>query len=258
MRKNLSFLLTVGIIVMLFIGCSSHAYKVPVERELLKSYLLGDTYHTKIGDKMISFKYGRAYVMFEAKETCLSDDPKVPSILKGDAWVAWFGDSDEIIILKENSRLHAHQAGWYYDYGLRLDINEAFILKEKPCVAVFINTPHVYLADYSKYKKRSKSWNKDKLDIFKLSDEKYYSGDDLRQSELIFNGREKDTVFLLYREYTGTGLARTPFYQQLRYNIKDSSIINFKSLRVEVLDATNEGITFKVLSDADVPWMRIG
>lgn len=241
--------------VMLLVGCTSYASKIPVERELLKSYTLGTTYYKTIGDRMMLFKYGKAYITFEAKETYLSDDPKYPSVTKGGAWVAWFGDRDEIIILREKSNWRAYKArGWYYDWGLRL--KKSSKVKEKPWVAVFINNPSVYLADFTKYEKSRKLWSKDKLDIFKLSDEKYYSGDDLFLAELLYTGREKDTVFLLYREYTGKGMARTPFYQDLRYNIEESSIINFKSLRIEVLTATNEGISFKVVSDGDVPWMR--
>jgi len=253
MRKNLSFLLTLSVMVMLLVGCSSFASKIPVERELVKSYSIGTTYHTKIGNKMMSLKYGKAYMMLEAKETCYSDEPKLPGILKGDVWVAWFGNKNEIIIMKENCNLNAYK-GWHYGYGLRLE--KSLVLKEKPFVEVFIPTPHLYTASFTEYKKKTKLWTKDRLDIFKLLDEKYYAGEDLFKSELLYNGREKDTVFLLYREYTGEGMARSPFYQQLRYNIKDSSVINFKSLKIEVLDATNEGITFKVVSDGDVPWMR--
>jgi len=253
MKKNLALFLKLAVMVMLLVGCSSLAYKFPVERELVKSYSLGTTYYTKIGDSMMSFQYGKAYMMFEATETCYSDDSRWPGIMKGDVWVAWFGDSDGIIIMKKGSKLNAYK-GWHYGYGLKLD--NSYVLTEKPFVEVYINTPHLYTAGFTEYKKNTKLWPKDRFEVFKLLDKKYYAGEDLLKSELLYNGREKDTVFLLYREYTGEGIARSPFYQQLRYDVKESSIINYKSLRIEVLNATNEGITFKVISDEDVQWMR--
>lgn len=253
MKKNLALLLKLVVMVMLLVDCSSFAYRIPVERELVKSYSLGTTYYTKIGDSMMSFQYGKAYMMFEATETCYSNDSRWAGILKGDIWVAWFGDADGIIIMKENYKLNPYK-GWHYGYGLRLD--NSYLLKEKPFVEVFINTPHLYTADFTEYKKTSKLWPKERFDVFKLLDKKYYAGEDVLRSELLYNGREKDTVFLLYREYSGEGGTRTPFYQQLRYNIKDSSTINYKSLKIEILDATSEGITFKVISDEDVKWMR--
>jgi len=227
-----------------------------VERELFKSYKLHNDYEAKVGEKMILLKYGKAYKIFQAKEDYSSDDTKYPKILKNEPWVAWFARKNDCILLKGAGNWRAFRTiGWYYDWGLRLE--NCNKLKENPWVAVYINTRDIYSVDYAETKKRNKSWSKDKLDIFQQMDEKYYAADDLFISELVYTGKEKETVFLHYREYTGAGLARSPFFQQLRYDIEKTSIIKFKSLSIEVLNATNESILFRILSDENVPWMRI-
>ncbi|HEV2532829.1 hypothetical protein [Phenylobacterium sp.] len=67
------------------------------------------------------------------------------------------------------------------------------------------------------------------------------------RQELIYNGRSGDTIKFLYREFAGD-LARPPFSQDVQYDLKDSKIIGFKGVRVEVLDATNTHLSYRVLS----------
>ena len=63
--------------------------------------------------------------------------------------------------------------------------------------------------------------------------------------ELIYNGRVGDAVRFIYREFTD-GLARPSFTQEVQYDLSMSSIIGFKEARLEVLEATNTEIRYKV------------
>jgi hypothetical protein len=73
--------------------------------------------------------------------------------------------------------------------------------------------------------------------------------------EIIYSGINDKTINLLYREYDKKDLARTAFYQNLSYTIKDNepSLIRFKDLEIKVLKAGNEGIEFTVLKDDSTP-----
>ena len=67
------------------------------------------------------------------------------------------------------------------------------------------------------------------------------------RQELIYNGRSADTLKFLYREYS-SDLLRAPFSQEVQYDLKDGMTIGFKGVRIEVVEASNTKIKFRVLS----------
>lgn len=67
------------------------------------------------------------------------------------------------------------------------------------------------------------------------------------KQELIYNGRSSSTVRFLYREFGGE-MIRADFNQDLMYDLNESSEIGFRRVRIEIIDATNSSITYKVLS----------
>ena len=73
--------------------------------------------------------------------------------------------------------------------------------------------------------------------------------------ELIYDGIMNGVISISYREFVDN-LARSAFYQELKYDLKESKKISFKTIKIEVLKATNNNITFKVLDDGGLPWMH--
>jgi hypothetical protein len=67
------------------------------------------------------------------------------------------------------------------------------------------------------------------------------------RQELIYNGRSGDTIKILYREHSGD-LLRAPFSQDVQYDLKEGSTIGFKGARIEVINATNIKILYRVLN----------
>ena len=63
--------------------------------------------------------------------------------------------------------------------------------------------------------------------------------------ELIYNGRVGDAIKFIYREFND-GLARPSFTQEIQYDLSRSSIIGFKEARLEVIEATNTVIRYRV------------
>jgi hypothetical protein len=70
---------------------------------------------------------------------------------------------------------------------------------------------------------------------------------DYFKQEFIYNGRVGDALKFAYREYIND-YARPAFTQDLRYDLSETKIIGFRGLRIEVLNATNTEIQYKVIN----------
>lgn len=69
------------------------------------------------------------------------------------------------------------------------------------------------------------------------------------EKEILYSGREGSILHIMYREYTWNGYARSPFFQQVYYDMKSSDSIVFQDWAIKVLDSNNEHIRFKVIKD---------
>lgn len=67
------------------------------------------------------------------------------------------------------------------------------------------------------------------------------------KQEFIFNGRVDNSLKFIYREFNGD-LARPSFTQEVQYDLNQSNIIGFKDLSIEILNATNQEIEYKVIT----------
>jgi hypothetical protein len=63
--------------------------------------------------------------------------------------------------------------------------------------------------------------------------------------ELIYNGRIQNGVKFLYREFS-KDMIRAPFSQEIQYDLAESKNIGFKGARIEIIEATNNYITYIV------------
>ena len=66
--------------------------------------------------------------------------------------------------------------------------------------------------------------------------------------ELVYSGATKDSLNLLYREYTPQDLARPAFTQNLTYD-RNSASLRFREVQISVLSADNEAIRYVVQAD---------
>jgi hypothetical protein len=74
------------------------------------------------------------------------------------------------------------------------------------------------------------------------------------KAELIYTGISKKTIKISYREFI-KDMARPAFYQELNYDLDQSDIIQFRSLKIRVIYADNSGIKFIVVDDGGLPWI---
>ncbi len=70
--------------------------------------------------------------------------------------------------------------------------------------------------------------------------------------ELIYNGKNDNDIKLFYKEYIFVEADRrikSKVSQELTYNLDESDIVRYKNYKIQVLKATDEAITYKVLED---------
>lgn len=68
------------------------------------------------------------------------------------------------------------------------------------------------------------------------------------QQQFIYNGRIDNYVKFTYREFSFGGYARDAFTQDVQYDLDEGNVIGFKGSRIEILEATNRQITYKLIS----------
>jgi hypothetical protein len=70
---------------------------------------------------------------------------------------------------------------------------------------------------------------------------------DYFKQEFIYNGRVGNGIKFIYREFVNDNV-RPAFTQDLQYDLSDDSIIGIRGLRLEVVNATNTKIEYKILN----------
>lgn len=67
------------------------------------------------------------------------------------------------------------------------------------------------------------------------------------QQTLLYNGRIGNKVTFAYREFWDN-LARPAFSNEVDYDLSETTVVGYQGARLEVINATNTEITYKVLS----------
>jgi hypothetical protein len=68
----------------------------------------------------------------------------------------------------------------------------------------------------------------------------------------VYNGRAGNVAKFLYREFVSES-ARPAFTQDVQYDLGEGKVVGFKSARIEIIDATNTAITYRVLAHFSAP-----
>lgn len=70
--------------------------------------------------------------------------------------------------------------------------------------------------------------------------------------ELLFYGKHDNNIKLLYKEYIFAAEDRqfkSTAAQELTYNLDESDIVRYKNYKIQILEATDKAMTYKVLED---------
>ncbi len=74
------------------------------------------------------------------------------------------------------------------------------------------------------------------------------SGDSAFQQALLYNGRVGNKINIGYREFS-SNTARPAFNNDVEYDLSESRLIGYKGAKFEVLDASNQSIKYRVISN---------
>ena len=74
-----------------------------------------------------------------------------------------------------------------------------------------------------------------------------YVEPDAARRQLVYNGRSGTTVRLYYREFED-GIAQPSVTQELSFDLTDDTVIGHKGARIDVLNATDADIVYRVLA----------
>lgn len=77
---------------------------------------------------------------------------------------------------------------------------------------------------------------------------KTFAEDDSFQQTLIYSGKVGNIIRMGYREFSNNR-ARPAFNNDVEYDLGDSTTIGYKGARIEILEATNEHIKYKLLQN---------
>lgn len=72
------------------------------------------------------------------------------------------------------------------------------------------------------------------------------------QQSIIYSGKVGNRIKFGYREFSGN-TARPAFNNDVDYDLNESKIVGYKGARIEVIEATNEAIRYKLLSNFNTP-----
>ncbi|RCK24613.1 hypothetical protein TH8_13615 [Thalassospira profundimaris] len=72
------------------------------------------------------------------------------------------------------------------------------------------------------------------------------------QQTLIYSGKVGNKINIGYREFSNS-YARPAFNNDVEYDLSESNLIGYKGSELEVIDATNRNITFKLIRNFNTP-----
>ncbi|UTT86887.1 hypothetical protein LZI70_15815 [Vibrio pelagius] len=81
----------------------------------------------------------------------------------------------------------------------------------------------------------------------RIYDKTIYDSSALQQT-LIYTGKIGDRIRFTYREFSGNTV-RMPFTTDVEYDLNESNVISYQGATIEVLEANNRSITYKVINN---------
>ena len=225
---------TILLIVIFLGGCTSLRITQPIKK-FYKNYSINELQHANIGDSIIEIENAKirdAYIALI--------DYQTPTIgIQG---------SQQIFINKNDRFTKVAE--------FPNNSNDIFIKKEEPRATTVVM--NIFTNG-----KIHKGWvlidgtvpvqgNWITEQIFEFSDISSRSKNSFK-SQIIYSGITGNTLRAVYREYA-EDYARPAFSQELQYNLDESKIISYKSIQIEIIEATNSYVKYKVIDDGGIPW----
>jgi len=233
------------IIIFSLYGCSYRLplTTIPTNKELFTNYNLNEEKIASVGEEIIEIELDEVMdiyiVLFDYKPPYVPSFDYYPYLFKGDLFIAAAkisNNDDDLCVLKFE--------------GKKEDIQQ-LIAKRNLFINIYsngkINRGWIYKSGVVPLQDK---WTKEKL--FRKLDNPIKIKSKFR-IQILYSGMIGNTVRAIYREFI-EDLARPSFYQELQYNLDISKIISYKSIKIEIIEATNSYIKYRVLQDDGLHW----
>jgi hypothetical protein len=247
------FLTLLGCVVAALAGCAPSITPLIAGRATVRDYTLGVERKASIGDPLFVIRNGIVRPGYEARRDYIPPQYDIwngglnyPMIAKGMLFGA-VGSGPDSTILISNPDFTASNPLFSMlrdTSSIRVDI---LIDRIGGVVNQF---QHVNSTSFAKL--FGSQWATEPL--FAPSASKFIERGGFR-AEMIFTGLTGNTLKAVYREYIGDYI-RPAFTTELQYNLSDSKVIAYKSVKIEILWIDNQAAEYRVLSDDDLPWVQ--
>jgi hypothetical protein len=215
-------------VVVMLSGCTTTKHYISPQLTIIDQPNIGEVHSAELGETLVQKGKVYSYDGFKLENTVSAGGGifktltlKQGTLLKGNMF-----DDDRLYYTTDKLEIYDSMIGTKLVYG-GLSINKVNkdIIFYSSFAKDFVPVPLPILSKATIY------------DIEKPN---------FRQ-ELIYNGRSGDTIRILYREYIGDFL-RAPFSQDVQYDLREGNVVGFKGARLEIVEATNIKIKYRVLS----------
>lgn len=230
--------------IMQLTGCGAtfKIERIEPTQEKTYSYEIGKPISATVGTEMISIKnmftlprYTPVFA-FQPPAAVFSD---MPQIKPGLEWVAFFGHDDLYII---SSFEYAKEVG--------IEINKnGQVINSKPWIGLanFITS-----SSGKTVRMYQKSWDLPDRQLFKPDGFLIKEGS--YKIDLVYGGKLNNVLEIIIKEYIDD-LSKVFKSQSIKHDLSSGDTISYKTLKMQVIEATDSKITFKVLEDGGLPWV---
>jgi len=256
MKPTLSYALKRTFNILIFIsltGCSSLSIMDvnPIE-EYIDTPILGSKNISELGNTLVTKGIKYQYDALKLKS------PITFGGYSGSLISTWFSIQPQVLIAK----YHDNENIWYYGNTIMVGASQNSQKTKKWIFGGGLitrkNDPKKLIGAW--YSDNASTRPVDKVfELIPDYNENRYNHPNIRhklikvtartspgfEQQLIYNGRIGDQVKFLYRELSGN-MMRTPFIQEIQYDLKESNTIGFKGVRIEIIKATNRQIEYIV------------
>lgn len=232
--------LILAVTLLILVGCSPFN-RISPDVVLWKSYEIDKRIEKSTGSVMIDLSYRFFYPTFEP--LFIQELPD-GTLAPGQQWIAFHVlDSDKSKYILTSKQVNDEDIGIIVNHNGEIFDEQPIInhMKKRPFREPWIRMPL----------SKSKA-----TELFvRLRDGSTSPPINTGLSaELIYSGVMNKIIVITYREFIND-MARPAFYQELKYDLNNTDIIVFRSIKIKVLEANNSNIVFQVLDDGSLPWM---
>jgi len=246
---------TVGALISLS-GCMS-AVKPAIQKPLrLSSYTIGKKSEATVGSAVFEVK--KAY---EVQAYEFLEDVKAPLIPEVRDYVFKKGKILPTVLIDEKGRASVSDSDWPANIVLQIGPDGVIDSQKGDGWRVYtvnqidpISGGRLLEGIPTTQKHFGQSGGWPKTPVAKISTNPFLVVNKGYKAELLYLGKTGNSTRFSFREYSND-FARPAFSQELTYNLKESSVVTFKTLKIQIHQATNSLVQFTVLEDGGLPWV---